>query len=66
MIETGAGVVHIFLDESARDDWAVDIVHNAKVQRPSVCNAVETLLVHAAAAERLLPPVRRARSSSPA
>ncbi|WP_348787608.1 glutamate-5-semialdehyde dehydrogenase [Leifsonia sp. NPDC080035] len=57
VIETGAGVVHILLDESAREDWAVDIVRNAKVQRPSVCNAVETLLVHRAAAERLLPPV---------
>jgi glutamate-5-semialdehyde dehydrogenase len=57
VIETGAGVVHILLDESAREDWSVDIVTNAKVQRPSVCNAVETLLVHAAAAERLLPPV---------
>jgi glutamate-5-semialdehyde dehydrogenase len=57
VIETGAGVVHIFLDESAREDWAVDIVHNAKVQRPSVCNAVETLLVHAGAAQRLLPVV---------
>lgn len=57
VIETGDGVVHIFLDESAREDWAVEIVHNAKVQRPSVCNAVETLLVHRAAAERLLPPV---------
>ncbi len=57
VIETGAGVVHIFLDESARDDWAVEIVHNAKVQRPSVCNSVETLLVHAAAADRLLPLV---------
>jgi glutamate-5-semialdehyde dehydrogenase len=57
VIETGAGVVHIFLDESAREDWAVEIVHNAKVQRPSVCNAVETLLVHAGAAQRLLPGV---------
>jgi glutamate-5-semialdehyde dehydrogenase len=57
VIETGAGVVHIFLDESAREDWAVEIVHNAKVQRPSVCNAVETLLVHAGAAHRLLPGV---------
>ena len=57
VIETGAGVVHIVLDESAREDWAVDIVRNAKVQRPSVCNAVETLLVHRSAAERLLPPV---------
>jgi glutamate-5-semialdehyde dehydrogenase len=57
VIETGAGVVHIFLDESANPDWAARIVHNAKVQRPSVCNAVETLLVHEAAADRLLPPV---------
>ncbi|AWB95567.1 glutamate-5-semialdehyde dehydrogenase [Agromyces badenianii] len=57
VIETGAGVVHMFLDESAREDWAVELVHNAKTQRPSVCNALETLLVHAAAAERLLPPV---------
>ncbi|WP_025155945.1 glutamate-5-semialdehyde dehydrogenase [Leifsonia aquatica] len=57
VIETGAGVVHIVLDESAREDWAVDIVRNAKVQRPSVCNAVETLLVHRAAADRLLPAV---------
>ena len=57
VIETGAGVVHILLDASAREDWAVDIVRNAKVQRPSVCNAVETLLVHADAAQRLLPPV---------
>jgi glutamate-5-semialdehyde dehydrogenase len=57
VIETGAGVVHVFLDESANEDWAIEIVHNAKVQRPSVCNALETLLVHAASAERLLPPV---------
>jgi glutamate-5-semialdehyde dehydrogenase len=57
VIETGSGVVHIVLDASAREDWSVAIVRNAKVQRPSVCNAVETLLVHARAAERLLPPV---------
>ena len=57
VIETGAGVVHIFLDASADLDWARDIVHNAKVQRPSVCNAVETVLVHEAAADRLLPSV---------
>lgn len=64
VIETGAGVVHIVLDESAREDWAVDIVRNAKVQRPSVCNAVETLLVHSAAADRLLPPVLSALTAS--
>ncbi len=57
VIETGAGVVHIFLDETAPEDWSIDIVHNAKVQRPSVCNALETLLVHRAAADRLLPGV---------
>ncbi|TFC34691.1 glutamate-5-semialdehyde dehydrogenase [Cryobacterium sp. TMT2-42-4] len=57
VIETGAGVVHIFIDESANPEWAVDIVHNSKVHRPSVCNALETLLVHEAAAARLLPAV---------
>ncbi len=57
VIETGAGNVHIFLDESAPDDWARDIVMNAKVQRPSVCNAVETVLVHRQAAPRLVPLV---------
>jgi glutamate-5-semialdehyde dehydrogenase len=57
VIETGAGVVHIFVDESADLEQAVEIVHNAKVQRPSVCNAVETVLVHADAAARVLPAV---------
>lgn len=57
VIETGAGVVHIYLDETARLDWATDIVENAKAQRPSVCNAVDTVLVHRAAAERVLPAV---------
>ena len=57
VIETGAGVVHIVLDESAPLEWARDIVVNAKVQRPSVCNSVETVLVHRGAAERLVPAV---------
>ena len=57
VIETGAGVVHVFLDESADLQWSMDIVQNAKVQRPSVCNALETLLVHEGAAERLVPSV---------
>ncbi|MBH0053942.1 glutamate-5-semialdehyde dehydrogenase [Salinibacterium sp. SWN139] len=57
VIETGAGIVHIFLDESADETTAVEIVYNSKVQRPSVCNALETLLVHEAAAERLIPAV---------
>jgi glutamate-5-semialdehyde dehydrogenase len=57
VIETGAGVVHVFLDQSADVDMAVSIAVNAKTQRVSVCNAAETLLVHRAAAGRLLPPV---------
>lgn len=57
VIETGAGVVHIFLDETADLDMASDIVHNAKTQRVGVCNALETLLVHSGAAERLIPGV---------
>ena len=57
VIETGAGVVHVYLDESADLDMAVEIVSNSKVQRPSVCNALETLLVHESAAPRLLPAV---------
>jgi glutamate-5-semialdehyde dehydrogenase len=50
VIETGAGNCHIFIDESADFDMADRIVLNAKTQRPSVCNAVEKLLVHAAIA----------------
>jgi len=57
VIETGAGVVHVFLDATAPLDWARDIVVNAKVQRPSVCNSVETVLVHRDSADRLVPPV---------
>jgi glutamate-5-semialdehyde dehydrogenase len=53
------GVCHVFLDESAPLERAVAITVNAKVQRPGVCNALETLLVHAAVAERLLPTVAR-------
>jgi glutamate-5-semialdehyde dehydrogenase len=64
VIETGAGVVHVYLDESADEATAVDIVQNAKVQRPSVCNALETLLVDASAASRLLPPVLAALRAS--
>lgn len=57
VIETGAGVVHVYLDESAPVDRAREIVVNAKAQRPSVCNAAETVLVHAAAADRVVGPV---------
>ena len=57
VIQTGDGVVHIFLDASAKLEYAVEIVKNAKVQRPTVCNALETLLVHIDAVENLLVPV---------
>jgi glutamate-5-semialdehyde dehydrogenase len=54
------GVCHLFLDESAEEKPSVDLAMNGKVQRPGVCNALECLLVHRAAAERLLPPVGKA------
>lgn len=57
VIETGAGVTHVFLDESAREDWAIDIVFNSKTQRVSVCNALETLLVHEKIAADILPKI---------
>ncbi|CAB4625718.1 unannotated protein [freshwater metagenome] len=57
VIETGDGVTHLFIDESANPEWAVEIVHNSKVQRPSTCNALETLLVHESVAESILPRV---------
>lgn len=55
VIETGSGVVHIFVDDSADVDNAIETIHNAKVQRPSVCNAVEAVLVHRSIAPELLP-----------
>jgi glutamate-5-semialdehyde dehydrogenase len=64
VIETGAGVVHVFLDASADEAMAVDVVVDAKASRPSVCNALETLLVHEDAADRLLPPVLAALRAS--
>lgn len=57
VIETGAGVCHTFVDASANVEMAMKICYNAKVQRPSVCNAMETLLVHKDAAEKFLPPM---------
>ena len=57
VIETGAGVVHLVIDEIADLAQAVEIVHNSKVQRPSVCNALETLLVVESVAEQALPPI---------
>jgi glutamate-5-semialdehyde dehydrogenase len=57
VIQTGDGVTHVFIDESANPDWAVEIVFNSKVQRPATCNALETLLVHEAVASTVLPKV---------
>ncbi len=57
VITGGIGVCHTYVDESADLDQAVEIAYNAKVQRPSVCNALDTLLVHQSIAERLLPKV---------
>jgi len=59
VIETGAGNCHIFIDESADFDMADRIVLNAKTQRPSVCNAAEKLLVHAAIAANYLPRIAK-------
>ncbi len=55
VITGGIGICHIYVDETADLERAVDIVENAKVQRPSVCNALDTLLVHPAVAADLLP-----------
>lgn len=60
VIETGAGNCHTYVDEFADMAQALEIAVNAKVQRPSVCNAMETLLVHEAVAETFLPKVAEA------
>jgi glutamate-5-semialdehyde dehydrogenase len=57
VITGGIGICHIYVDESADLERAVDIIENAKVQRPSVCNALDTLLVHPAVVADLLPNV---------
>lgn len=62
VIETGDGIVHIFVDESADLQKALPIIINAKVQRPSVCNSLETLLVHEKIAGQLLPQLATALS----
>ena len=57
VIETGDGVVHMFIDESADMTKALPMIVNSKVQRPSVCNALETLLVHESIAASALPKI---------
>lgn len=63
IIETGAGVCHIFADESYDVQKAVGIIVNAKVQSPGVCNALDCLVVHEKSASRLLPLLAEALSS---
>lgn len=58
VIETGAGNCHVFVDESADIDMAANIIYNAKTSRPSVCNAIETILVHESIAEKALPVIK--------
>ncbi|URZ88012.1 glutamate-5-semialdehyde dehydrogenase [Floricoccus penangensis] len=55
VIETGTGNNHVYVDKDAQIDMALNIVNNAKTQRPSVCNAAETVLVHSDIAEKFLP-----------
>jgi len=64
VITGGMGICHIFVDDSADLQRAVDIVENAKTQRPSVCNALDTLLVHERVASDFLPAVARRLSKS--
>jgi len=58
VIETGAGNCHVYFDASAETETALNVIDNAKRQRPSVCNAAESLLVHESIAEKILPLVK--------
>ncbi|OJG60339.1 glutamate-5-semialdehyde dehydrogenase [Enterococcus malodoratus] len=60
VIETGTGNNHVYVDHAAQLDMAISIVANAKAQRPSVCNAIETLLVHEDIASEFLPMIEEA------
>ena len=64
VIETGAGVCHTYVDKDANVEMAMKIAFNAKVQRPSVCNAMETLLVHKDIADKFLPMMMMMYNSS--
>lgn len=66
VIETGSGVCHVYVDDSADIDMAVSIAVNAKLQRPGVCNAAETLLVHSAVIGKLMPRLAAAFSEQSA
>ena len=62
VIETGAGICHLYVDKDADLSMALEIAKNAKLQRPSVCNAIETILIHKNVYEEFLPPLREAFS----
>ena len=64
VIETGTGNCHLFIDESGDLKMALEIALNAKTQRPSVCNALETVLVHRAIADRVVPDLAEAMSAA--
>ena len=57
-IQTGTGICHIYVDETADIDMALDIINNAKTSRPSVCNAEEVCLVHSSIAKEFLPRLK--------
>jgi glutamate-5-semialdehyde dehydrogenase len=59
VITGGTGICHIFVDESANIEKALPVIHNAKTQRPSVCNALDTVLVHRAIAAAVMPRIIR-------
>lgn len=58
VIETGVGNCHVFVDEGADIEMAASIIYNAKTSRPSVCNAIETILIHKNIAEKALPVIK--------
>ena len=58
-IQTGTGICHVYVDESANTDMALDIIYNAKTSRPSVCNAEEVCLVHGSVAHEFLPRLKQ-------
>lgn len=59
VIETGSGICHLYVDDSANLEMACKIAENAKIQRPSVCNAIEGIVVHKAIAEKFLPMLEK-------
>ena len=65
VIQTGAGNCHVYVDEFADIPMAAEIIFNAKTQRPSVCNAIETILVHRNIAEKALPVIKAKLDEKP-